>query len=120
MDWLPGNSPSAACQFGWLVGNASGLYAMAIIIGLILSAPAYRADVLFAVSERTRNLVQWLLFAAQILLLGIWLLGAWWLGWAHLDCYVTTVALGAVAVVAPVTLLLMFTAANWIGRASAR
>jgi hypothetical protein len=120
MDWLSTGSCSAAHQFGWLVGNASGLYAMAIIVILILSAPAYRADVPFAVSERTRKYTQWGLFVAELLLFGGWLYCAHRVGWEHLSCFVVTFALGAVTVVAPIMLLLMFTAANWIGRASAR
>jgi hypothetical protein len=120
MEWLAVGSCRAAYQFGWLIGNASGFYAMAIIIVLIASAPAYRADVPLAVNVTVRKTMQWGLFFAQLLLLGAWACGAHHVGSQFLGCYVMTVGLGAVAVIAPLMLLLMFTAANWVGGASAR
>lgn len=120
MEWLSANSCSAALKFGWLIGTASGLYAMAIIIVLIVSAPAYRQDVPFAVTETARKYIQWFLFAAQLSLLGVWGAGGYYTGSELLSCYVQTVALGAAVVIAPFMLLLMFTAANWVGRSGAR
>jgi hypothetical protein len=120
MEWLPANSCPAALEFGWRVGTASGLWAMALIIALIASAPAYRADVPFAVNSTLRKYVQWFLFVAQLSLLIAWGAGAYYAGHDFLSCYVTTLALGAISVIAPLMLLMMFTAANWIGRASAR
>ena len=122
MDWLSVNSCSAALQFGWLIGVVSGCYAMAIIIVLIASAPAYRPDVPFAVSETVRKSTQWLLFVAQLFLLGLWAGGGYYVhaGGRFLSCYVWTVPSGGLAVIAPLMLLMMFTAANWIGRAGAR
>jgi hypothetical protein len=120
MEWLPTHSCSAALELGWGVGTASGLWAMAIVIALIVSAPAYRADVPFAVNSTLRRSLQWLLFIAQLSLLMAWGTGAYYAGHDFLPCYVTTLALGAISVIAPLMLLMMFTAANWIGRASAR
>ncbi len=120
MEWLPGNSCSAALKFGWLVGNLSGFCAMAVVIVLIASAPAYRPDVPFAVNPALRKSVQWILFGAQFFLLVAWVAGAYAAGRGLVPCYVTTLAFGVMAVVAPLMLLMMFTAANWIGRASAR
>jgi hypothetical protein len=102
MEWLPAHSCSAAPELGWRVGAASGLWAMALVIALIASAPAYR------------------LFVAQLSLLMAWGTGAYYAGHDLLPCYITTLALGAISVIAPLMLLMMFTAANWIGRASAR
>jgi hypothetical protein len=120
MEWLATGGCPEAHKFGWLVGNASGLYAMAIIFVLIASAPAYRADVPLAVNATLRWAVQWLLFFAQPLLLAAWVGGAYHVGAAMWACYVPMVGLGALFVIAPLMLLLMFTAANWVGRASAR
>jgi hypothetical protein len=120
MEWLPVNSCSAAHEFGWQVGTASGLWAMALVIALIVSAPAYRPDVPFSVNSTLRKSLQWILFGGQLSLLIAWGAGADHAGREHLSCYVTTLALGALSVIAPLMLLMMFTAANWIGRASAR
>ena len=122
MEWLSANSCSAAHQFGWLIGTASGTYAMAVIIVLIATAPAYRPDVPFAVSETARKSTQWILFGAQLLLLVLWGGGGYYAraDGQFLSCYVWTVPLGALAVVAPLMLLMMLTAAYWVGRASAR
>ena len=120
MEWLQANSCAAALRFGWLVGAASGLYAMAIVIVLVASAPAYRADVPFAVNKSVRASMQWLLFFAQFLLLGAWAAGAYRVGRDFLACFIPTVALAVMAVVAPIMLLLVFTAATSVGRASAR
>jgi hypothetical protein len=120
MDWLVADSPLAANQFGWLMGTATGFCGMAIVIVLIVSAPAYRADVPFAISEGARNKAQWVLFSAQLLLVAVWGAGAWHVGHLLFRCYVWTFTLGALAVVMPVTGLLMFASANWIGRAAAR
>jgi hypothetical protein len=139
MDWLSAGSCSAAYKFGWLVGAGSGLYALAVVTILIASAPAYRPDVPLAVSEPLRRYSQWILLVAQLALFVAWLGGgqhvinaAWHLQWewyflraVHaewhlLPCYIITLALAAVTVIAPIMLLFMFTAANWVGRASAR
>jgi hypothetical protein len=122
MEWLSVNGCAEARQFGWLIGTASGTYAMAIIIVLIASAPAYRPDVPFAVSETARKSTQWILFAAQLLLLVLWVGGGYHVraGGQYLSCYVWTLPLGALAVVVPLMLLMMLTAAYWVGRASAR
>ena len=120
MHWLAADNPISANQFGWLLGTATGLCAMAVVIVLIASAPAYRAEVPLAISEGARNTSQWTLFAAQILLVLVWAGGAWHVGQELFHCYVWTFALGALAVVMPVMGLLMFTSANWIGRAGAR
>jgi hypothetical protein len=120
MDWLAANDGPAASQFGWLIGTGAGLFAMAIVIALITSAPAYRAEIPLAISEGVRSKTQWALLFAQFLLVLVWGGGAWHVGHQWFHCYVWTFALGALAVVTPVTVLLMFTSANWIGRASAR
>jgi hypothetical protein len=120
MEWLPVNSCSAALKFGWWVGNLSGACAMAVIIVLIASAPAYLPDVPFAINATLRKYLQWVLFVAQLSLLIAWGAGAYCAGRDFLPCYGITLALGAMAVIAPLMLLMMFTAANWIGRASAR
>lgn len=120
MEWLPVNSPDAAFAFGWQVGTASGLWAMALIVVLIASAPAYRPDVPFAVNSTLRKRLQWVLFGGQLSLLLAWGAGACRAGHDYLSCYITTVALGAMSIIAPLMLLMMFTAANWVGRASAR
>ena len=119
MDWLTADGGPAANQFGWLMGTVTGLCAMAIVIILIASAPAYRAEVPLIMSAGARNKTQWILFSAQFLLVLAWGAGAWR---AHhfFRCYIFTFALGALVVVMPVMLLLMFGSANWIGRASAQ
>jgi hypothetical protein len=119
MDWLAADSGSAANQFGWLMGTVTGLCAMAIVIILIASAPAYRAEVPLIMSAGARNKTQWILFSAQFLLVLAWGAGAWH-AYHFFRCYIFTFALGALAVVMPMMLLLMFSSANWIGRASAR
>jgi hypothetical protein len=119
MHWLAADTCPAANQFGWLTGTATGLCAMAIVIILIASAPAYRADIPLVIGEGARSKTQWTLVFAQILLVFAWGAGAWHaVGFFH--CYVWTFAFGALSVVTPVMLLLMFTSANWIGRAGAR
>ena len=120
MDWLAASNDVAACQFGWLIGTATGLYAMAIVLVLIASAPAYRHDVPYAISKHAPNYAHWVLFFAQWLVLVPWAAGAWHVGRVLFPQYVWAVALGALSVVAPVMLLLMFASAYWIGRASAR
>jgi hypothetical protein len=139
MVWLSAGSCSAAYKFGWLVGAGSGLYALAIVTILIASAPAYRPDVPLAVSEPLRRYSQWILFFTQLLLFVAWLGGGlhaisaeWHLqlewhflrvthaDWHSLPCYIVTLVPGAVTVIAPIMLLFMFTAANWVARASAR
>lgn len=123
MGWLSAGSCSAAYKFGWLVGAGSGLYALTIVTILIASAPAYRPDVPLAVSEPLRRYSQWILFFAQLLLFVAWLGGGVHVvhaGWHFLPCYITTLALAAMIVIAPIMLLFMFTAANWVGRAGAR
>jgi hypothetical protein len=102
------------------VGTASGVYAMAIIIVLILSAPAYRPDVPLAFAEATRKWTQRGLFIAQLLLIAAWCMCGYRFGREHPSCYISTLALGALAVIAPFMLFLMFSAANWIGRSAAR
>jgi hypothetical protein len=86
-----------------------------------------------------RRYSQWILLVAQLALFVAWLGGGqhvinaeWHLQWqwyflraVHaewhlLPCYIITLALAAVTVIAPIMLLFMFTAANWVGRASAR
>jgi hypothetical protein len=123
MDWLSAGTCSAAYKFGWLVGAGSGLYALTIVIILIASAPAYRPDVPLAVSESLRRYSQWILFFAQLLLFVAWLGGGVRVvhaDWHFLPCYITTLALAAMIVIAPIMLLFMFTAANCVGRAGAR
>jgi hypothetical protein len=121
MEWFSaGSCPAAALDFGWQVGTASGLWAMALVIALIASAPAYRADVPVAVNATLRKYLQWLLFGGQLSLLIAWGAGACHVGRDYFPCYITTLALGAMSVIAPLMLLMMFTAANWVGRASAR
>jgi hypothetical protein len=139
MEWLSAGSCSEAYGFGWLVGAGSGLYALAIVTILIASAPAYRLDVPLAVSEPLRRYSQWILLVAQLLLFFAWLGGGlhvinaeWHLlpdwhflhaehaQWHLLPCYIITLVPGAVIVIAPIMLLFMFTAANWVARASAR
>jgi hypothetical protein len=139
MGWLSAESCFAAAKFGWLVGAGSGLYALAVVTILIASAPAYRPDVPFAVSEPLRRYSQWILFFAQLALFVAWLGGGqhvinaqwhlqleWYFlrpehaAWHLLPCYFITLVSAAVTVIAPIMLLFMFTAANWVGRASAR
>lgn len=121
MDWLTGGGAcSAAYSFGWLIGNGSGLYALIVVTILIATAPAYHPDVPRVVSDSTRTRSQWILIFAQPLLFVIWLLGAVHVGGEFVSCYITTVCLGTVVVIAPIMLLLIFTSAGWVGRASAR
>jgi hypothetical protein len=123
MGWLSAESCFAAAKFGWLVGAGSGLYALAVVTILIASAPAYRPDVPLAVSERLRRNSQRVLFVAQLALFIAWLGGGQHVvhaGWHLLPCYIVTLVPAAVAVIAPIMLLFMFTAANWVARASAR
>jgi hypothetical protein len=123
MEWLSAGSCSAAYKFGWLVGAGSGLYALAIVTILIASAPAYRPDVPVVVSETLRRYSQLFLFIAQLLLFFAWFYGGVRVthaDWHLLPCYIVTLVPAAVTVIAPIMLLFMFTAANWVGRASAR
>jgi hypothetical protein len=120
MEWLSGGTCAAASEFGWLIGNASGLYALIVITILIASAPAYHPDVPRIVSDSTRTRTQWILTFAQVLLLVFWVLGAIHVGAEYISCYVTTVSLAAIVVIAPIMLLFVFTSAGWVGRASAR
>ncbi len=123
MDWLSAGSCSAAYKFGWLVGAGSGLWALAVVTILIASAPAYRPDVPVVVSEPLRRYSQWILFIAQLMLFVAWFYGGVRVvhaQWQLLPCYIITLVPGAVTVIAPIMLLFMFTAANWVARASAR
>jgi hypothetical protein len=120
MEWLSGGSCSAVYKFGWLIGNASGLYALIVVTLLIATAPAYHPDVPRIVSDSTRTRSQWILILAQPLLFVFWLLGAIHVGGEFIACYVTTVSLAATVAIAPIMLLLIFTSAGWVGRASAR
>jgi hypothetical protein len=121
MDWLATGSCLEARQFGWLIGNVSGLCVIAVVTLLIMSSPAFHRAVPSTVNKSVRVWSQWLfLKAVPVLLFGLWLYGGWHAGAAFLDCYATALALGALAVVAPIMLLLMFSAANQIGRMSVR
>ena len=106
-------------HFGWLLGNVSGLYALIIILLLILFAPPYRPGVP-RMGEATLWWVQWGLILAQIPLAGAWAWGAFRVGRAGLEMYAIMLSLGTIAVFAPILLVLMFTAAQWVGRSSAR
>jgi hypothetical protein len=120
MEWLSVASCADAHRFGWLVGSASGLYALIIATILILTAPAYHPDVPLAVSETTRKGSQWVLWLAHLFLFVAWLFCGWRAYPSSLTCYFPTLCFGAVVVIAPIMLLFMFTSANWVGRASAR
>jgi hypothetical protein len=121
MDWLATGTCAQARQFGWLIGDLSGLCVVATVILLIMSSPAYHPDVRREDSHAVRAWSQWLfLRPVPMLLFGLWLGGGWYAGVTFLGCYAASLALGVLAVVAPIMLLLMFTAANQIGRASLR
>lgn len=110
----------APAYFGWLVGSASGLYALVIITILIATAPPYHRDVP-RMNDARRNRWQWVLtILLGLVLLVAWAAGALCVGRDQLDVYAVAVALGMIAVFAPILLLLMFTAAQWVGRSAAR
>jgi len=119
--WLAtATSVDHAYRLGWVFGTAAGLYALLVIVLMVLSAPAYHPDVPLVVPRKIRIGSQWLMMAAQLLPLFV----AGLYGGLHLSSdlrpYLITFCFGAVAVIAPIMLLMMFTAANWVGRASAR
>jgi len=120
MNWLTTGDCSAAQHFGWLVGSASGVYAIIVVIILIVTAPAYHRDVPRSVGRGVRLTSQVLLMIAPLGLLLLWICGALHAGRMFLACYVTTVSLATLCVVVPVMLLLMLTSANKIGLGSAR
>jgi hypothetical protein len=120
MEWLTAETCSGAAKFGWLVGNLSGLYGLVNVVVLIVSAPAYHPELPFVVNKRLRKGSQWLLYFAQLLLFFVWLLGGSYVGAEFLRWYTIAFCIGATIVVAPIMLLIMFTSANWIGRARAR
>jgi hypothetical protein len=49
-----------------------------------------------------------------------WLVSIYSLGWSQVACYVGNLSLGMLLTLAPFVLLYVFTAAQWVGRASAR
>ncbi len=121
MVWLATGTCAQAREFGWLIGNLSGLCVVATVILLIMSSPAYHPDVRRERSDAARVWLQRLILRpVPMLLFGLWLAGGWYAGATFLGCYAGPLALGGLAVVAPIMLLLMFTAANQIGRASLR
>lgn len=120
MDWFAAGNCAEAGQFGWLVGAASGIYAASIVIVLIVTSPAYLAEVPRAVSERVRIIAQRLLKIAPLVLIAVWGICAIRVGRADIVCYATFVSLGTAGVIAPIMLLLMFTSANIVGSGSAR
>ncbi len=71
MNWLSGGACSAAYSFGWLIGNASGRYALIVVSILIATAPAYHPDVPRVVSDSTCS--QRILILVPPLLFVIWL-----------------------------------------------
>jgi len=118
MVWFDGG----AARFGWLVGNASGLYALIIITLLILLAPPYRRGVprMGRMGDAALRFSQWGLVLAPVPLVAVWAWGAFRVGRAGLETYAIMLSLGTIAVFAPILLVLMFTAAQWIGRSGAR
>jgi hypothetical protein len=118
MNW----SAAEPAYFGWLIGSASGLYALVIITLLVLFAPPYRPDVprLGGLGDTKLSCLQWGLTIAQLPLAAAWTWGLLRVGRAGLEMYAITLALGTIAVFAPILLVLMFTAAQWVGRSSAR
>jgi hypothetical protein len=109
-----------ARRLGWMLGNAAGLYALLIIILMVLSAPAYHPAVPLAVPQKVRTGSQWLLMAAQLPLFVCGLFGGLYLGSEVRPYYLIAFCFGAISVIAPIMLLMMLTAANWVGRSSAR
>jgi hypothetical protein len=120
MDWLAVANAADVYRFGWLMGVATGLYALVVIDILILTAPAYHPDVPLAVRKVVRHSMQWILLLAQLLLFGAWVGGGVHVGYAFLTCYVITLCFGAMSVVIPILLLFMLTSAGHVGAASAR
>jgi hypothetical protein len=118
MDW----SVTGPAYFGWLIGCASGLWALIIVTFLVLLAPPYRPDVrrLRGVDDTKLSCLQWGLTLAQLPLAAAWIWGLVRVGRAGLEMYAVWLSLGTVAVFIPVLLVLMFTAAQWVGRSSAR
>jgi hypothetical protein len=122
MDWLVAGNCPAPTRFDWAVGFGLGGYAVALVIVLIALAPPYHPDIPKALNDRHRRLIQWGLFMAELLVIAfLWGLGMFDAGFAHfVDCTSRVLSLGACAVLAPVMLLIMLTAARVVGRMSAR
>jgi hypothetical protein len=133
MEWFAADTCTAATSFGWLVGAASGLYAVASIILLIALAAPYdielrrnrnrRCDQPLDERARARSLRrrQWMGFHSE--LLGpvlLWIGGAWHAGMANLDCYVWSMALGAFIPLGTGLAVFILGAARLVGSASAR
>jgi hypothetical protein len=109
-----------ACRLGWVFGTTAALYALVVIVLMVLSAPAYHPAVPLAVPRKVRVASQWLLMAAQLPLFVAGLCGCWYLSIAFRPYYLIAFCLGAISVIAPIMLLMMLTAADWVGRSSAR
>jgi len=119
MDWFSVADRAASTRFGWAIGCASGLYLAAIVVLLILSAPAYRAGVPRAVDAGIRKVSQWALTIAPLALLVAWS-GCGYLAKEFLSAFAVALSFGMLLVIAPLLLLLIFSAANRLGEAMAR
>lgn len=119
MDWLA-NSCMAAQQFGWLLGVHSGGFIAALAMAMLLSARAYRYGARRSKQSLQRVAAQRALRGLAWLPLVMWAICAAYVGRPFFFCYATWLAIGTVAVTAPVFVLLMLTAANKVGKRSVR
>jgi len=114
VSWLVTGSCEAAYRFGWMFGNLTGLLAAVIVVLLIVSARTGGRR-----GDRVHNFQRALKVAPYALGLA-WIVGGFCVHRPDIACYVTTLSFGLLVVLAPLMLLLMVTAAQLVGRASAR
>ena len=119
MDWFSIPDGGAALHFGWAVGSASGLYAAIIITVLIMTAPPYHPDLPRAARSAWRKNGQRVFSAMSVVLLAAWGFCGYHAS-GDLAEFAVALSFGMLSVIGPLMLILMFTAANWVGEASAR
>jgi len=100
---IAGSDCSAAIAVGWIVGAASGLFVVVVLL-LALSRSRH--------APRARHALWVLAF--------VWLGGGWYVGLDVVPCYANAIAASALTIISLPLLLLIGTAAHQIGRRSVK
>ena len=119
MPWFATNDCAAAANFGWFVGAHSGLFLDAMAVAMFVSARAFRYGAARAVRTEARLAIQALLRHSPWVAVIAWFLCGYAAN-AYFRCFATDLVIAVAAVVAPVLVLGMLTAANKVGRRGVR
>src|SRR5207253_391948 len=94
MSWLTADDCASAYRFGWLVGNAAGLFLLTIMAISIATARPCHSDVLTLVGDGPRRNLQQLLRYLGLADVALCVAAALNVGHAFLVCYIFSLCLG--------------------------